>query len=282
MSAVAQAVYRDRAVAAYERRTSFLEPTVTHETITQGGTVYFLVHGSGGRTAVTRGADGLIPRSDDVQTQVPVIFREDHDYVVRNKFNIFTAQGNQLDIMTQDSNGVIQRKKDDLIIAAIASTTINLGAVGTMSKDLANKIVTRFGNADVMDENGSSLIYVLLSPAAYSYLTDVTSFANSDYSTTGGHTEQGIPGPSRWKEWMGMNWAMHTGLAGKGTANATCLAWHKYAVGHATSPDGLMAFIDYNPEHDYSWVRHAIYHAAALLQNSGALKFTHDDSALST
>jgi Phage capsid protein len=281
MSAAIQAVYRDRAVAAFERRTSFLEQAVSHETITQGGTVYFLVHGSGGRSAVTRGADGLIPAADDLQIQVPVIFREDHDLIRRNNFNIFTAQSNQRDIMAQDSNGVVRRKMDDIIIAAIATGTVTLGAVGTMTKDVANKILARFGNADVMDADGNSMLYSLLSPSAWALMTDITSFGNANYSMTGGHMERGMGGPNRWTTWVGINWAMHTGLSGKGTAACTCLAWHKNAVAHATSPAGLQAMIDRNDEQDYSYVRHSIYHAAALLQNSGVVKFVHDDSTLS-
>jgi hypothetical protein len=281
MSAAIQAVYRERAVQQFERTTSVLRPTVTSDTITRGGTVYFLVAGSGGHTAVTRGADGLIPAGDDSQTQVPVVFREDHYLIYRNGFNIFTAQGQQLDIMSAAGNAVVNRKMDQIIIQSIESGTVTLGAVGAMTKDIANKVVVKLRNAFVGETETGENIYVLVSPAAFAYLNDVTSFGNSLYSETGGEMEEGIPQLGRWKFWMGANWGEHTGLTGVGTTACTCLAWHKNAIGHCISPAGLDAYIGREEAQDRSVVRHTVYHGAARLQNTGIVKFTHDDSALS-
>jgi hypothetical protein len=281
MSAAIQAVYRERAVAQFERSTSVLRPTVTSDTVNQGGTLYFLVAGSGGVEAVTRGADGLIPASDDSQTQVPVIFREDHDLKYRNAFNIFIAQGNQLDIMSMAGNAVLNRKMDKIIIQAIETGTVTLGAVGTMNKTIANQIVVKLRNAFVGEDDAGRNIYILLSPAAFAYLEDITSFGNTDYSSTGGQMQDGIPQIGRWKYWMGANWGEHTGLTGVGTAACTCLAWHKNAVGHVISPQGLDAYIGREEAQNRSVVRHTVFHGAAKLQNSGIVKFVHDDSSLS-
>jgi hypothetical protein len=280
MSAAQQSVYRERAVQAFERTTSVLRPCVTSDTITRGGTVYFLVTGSGGATAVTRGADGLIPPGDDSQLQVQVIFREDHYLIYRNGFNIFTAQGAQLDIMRDAGNAVVNRKMDQIIIQAIEAGTVTLGAHRD-DQDVANKVIVKLRNAFVGEQEQDGEIYVLLSPAAFAYLNDITSFANVDYSTTGGQMQDGIPQIGRWKFWMGANWGEHTGLTGVGTSACTCLAWHKNAVGHCISPAGLDAYIGREEAQDRSVVRHTVYHGAKLLQNSGIVKFTHDDSALS-
>lgn len=279
MSAAMQAVYRERAVAQFERSTSVLRPTVTSDTITRGGTVYFLVAGSGNVSAVTRGSDGLIPPGDDSQTQVPVVFREDHFLEYRNGFNIFTAQGAQLDIMSAAGNAVVNRKMDQVIIQAVESGTISLGVLPA-DKTTANKIMVKLRNAFVGETPGTD-IYNLLSPAAFAELEDITSFANSLYSNTGGSMEEGIPTLGMWKYWMGANWGTHTGLTGVGTAAATCLAWAKPAVGHVISPAGLDAFIGRDEPQDRSVVRHTVYHGAARLQNSGIVKWTHDDTALS-
>jgi hypothetical protein len=281
MSAAQQAVYRERAVAQFERTTSVLRPTVTSDTISRGGTIYFLVAGSGGATAVTRGADGLIPPGDDSQVQVPVIFREDHYLIYRNGFNIFTAQGNQLDIMSAAGNAVVNRKMDQIIIQAIETGTVTLGTVTVMDKTTANKIAVKLRNAFVGETDDGNNIYALLSPAAFAELEDVTSFGNVNYSETGGMMQEGIPQLGRWKYWMGMNWGEHTGLTGVGTAACTCLAWHKNAIGHTISPTGLDAYIGREEAQDRSVVRHTVYHGAARLQNSGIVKFVHDDSALS-
>jgi hypothetical protein len=281
MSAAQQSVYRERAVQAFERTTSVLRPCVTSDTINRGGTVYFLVTGSGNAIAVTRGADGLIPPGDDSQVQVPVVFREDHYLIYRNGFNIFTAQGAQLDIMRDAGNAVVNRKMDQIIIQKIELATVTLGAVTAMTKDVANRVIVKLRNAFVGEQDSDGNIYVLLSPAAFAYLNDITSFANADYSTTGGMMQEGIPQIGRWKYWMGANWGEHTGLTGVGTSACTCLAWHKAAVGHCISPAGLDAYIGREEAQDRSVVRHTVYHGAAVLQNSGIVKFVHDDTALS-
>jgi hypothetical protein len=281
MTAIQQQVYRERAVAQFERSKSVLSPCVTTDTVDRGGSLFFLVAGSGQATAVTRGADGLIPPGDDSQTQIQVSFREDHYLIYRNGFNIFTAQGNQLDIMSAAANAVVNRKMDAIIINAIMGGTVTLGSVVSMTKDIANKVVVKLRNAFVGEDDNGMDTYCLLSPAAFAYLNDITSFANIDYSDTGGSMDEGIPQIGRWKYWMGMNWGEHSGLTGVGTTACTCIAWHKNAIGHCISPKGLDAYIGREEAQDRSVVRHSVYHGAAMLQNSGIVKFVHDDSALS-
>lgn len=279
MASVAEVKYREQFIAKFEANPGFLRPTVTSETIMQGGTLYFLTAGSGGRTAVGRGSNGLIPVADDSQTQTAVTLAASYDKQVRNGFDIFAAQSNQLEIIRNNGVMVLNRKIDDVIIVAIAAGSVTLGSVGTMSKTVANRIVTIMRNANVGDTDNE--IYILLSPAAWAYLTDITSFANTLYSSTGGNTQEGIPQQGRWKFWMGANWAEHPGLTGIGTSS-TCLAYHKRAIGHAIGPQGVSAEIGPVAGEDQSYVLHKVYHGAALLQNAGVVKFTHDDSGLSS
>jgi hypothetical protein len=281
MSVAAQVLYRDQYIAAFERRESVLRPAVTTDTESRGSAVYFLVAGSGGRQAVTRGSNGLIPPSDDSQAQVPITFAEAHDLNEKTNFDIFKAQGNQLQLMRENGIAVINRKIDATIIAALESGTVTLGATGAMSKTVANRIATILRNA-FAGESDSGMLYTLVSPACFAYLTDITSFANSMYSATGGKTETGIPILGRWVYWMGMNWGEHTGLTGVGTSACTCLAWHKAAVGHAIASGTIDAAIGRDEKQDTSWARHSVYQGAAKLQNSGIVKFTHDDSGLSS
>ena len=282
MSVQAQIIYRDQFVAGFERRSSVLREAVTTDTESRGGGVYFLIASSNNRTAVTRGSNGLIPSSDDSQSQVLASFAEAHDLQKRTGFDIFRAQSNQLEIMRMNGMAVINRKIDDVIInGALATGTVNLGSVGTMSKTVANQIVTKLRNAFV-GEDTSGQLYAAISPAAYAYMTDITSFANTLYCTaTGGKMEEGIPSIGKWKYWMGIMWTEHTGLTGVGTNSCTCFAWHKAAVGHAIATGSIDAVIDRNREQDYSYARHSVYQAAQKLQNAGIVKFTHDDSALS-
>lgn len=280
MSVQQQVIYRDQFVAGFERRESTLRKTVTTDTESRGGAVYFLIASSNNRSAVTRGPNGLIPSTDDLQTQVPVSFAEAHDLQKRTGFDIFRAQANQLSIMQMNGKAVINRKIDDDIIAALGTGTVTLGSIGSMSKTTANQIATKLRNAHAGEDDRGNL-FTAVTPACWAYLTDITSFANSLYSSTGGKVEDGIPLADQMAYWMGINWMQHTGLSGIGTSAATCLSWHRAAMGHAIAAGTIDAVIDRNREQDYSYARHSVYHGSQVLQNAGIVKFVHDDSALS-
>ena len=62
-----QTQYRQEFITAFEQKQSLLRDSCTTEAVIKGNTAVFLVAGSGGATAVTRGVDGLIPaRADDL------------------------------------------------------------------------------------------------------------------------------------------------------------------------------------------------------------------------
>lgn len=282
MSVVIQTRYREEFTYAFERTRSVLMPTVNTDSEDRGGSIVFNVAGSGGATVVTRGSSGLIPPADDSQTQVTVTLVEEHYLNEKTNFDIFKAQGNQLSLMSRNSLAVVHRGQDARIITAIATGTVDLGAIGTMNKSVANKLLAKLGNADAGVED-DGMLFAAVTPAAWAYLTDITSFANSDYVNFGGQSpvEEGLPQLGRFKNWMGINWTQHGGLTGKGTSSATCLAWHKMAVGYAMGTMGVDAEVGYDRKQHTSWARASVFHGAAKLQNAGIVKFTHDDSGIS-
>jgi hypothetical protein len=278
MSVQAQTIYAAQYIKAYERTQSVLVPTVRGDTQDRGGSLVFLVAGSGNRSAVTRGPNGLIPPADDSQTQVTLTFKEAHDLRELTNFDIFRAQGDQIALLREESLAVIHRQQDAEIIAAAATGTVTLGAVGVMNLNVAQRISTILRNAFV-GETDSGNITGLISPAAFNEMMDITSFASSDYTRTK-KVDDGIPLLTEQRYWMGIQWIAHSGLTGVGTT-ATCIVYHKNALGYATSTRGVNAMIGYDEKQDTSWARATLFHAAVKLQNAGIVKFTHDDSTLS-
>ena len=274
--------YSEEYIADFERRKATLVQAVRTDSQDRGGSTTFLISGSGGRDAVTRGLYGLIPPADDTQSQVTVSLSEWHDYVPRTGFNIFRSQGDQRRIMREESIGVIHRHQDKAIIAALETGTVTLGTIATMDKQTANRIATILANADAGTEDPGSL-FAAVTPATYAELTDIPSFASADYVHFGAESpvEMGMQTPGVWKYWMGINWTPHNGLTGKGTSTATNLAWHRDAVGYTMGSRGIQALAGYNEEQDYSWRRTTIFDGAVKLQNSGIVKWVHDDSGLS-
>ena len=77
-----QIQYRQELVATFEEGTSWLRQTTVQEAVIKGNQATFLVAGSGGATAVTRGVNGLIPARADSLTQSTATLVEWHKKIV--------------------------------------------------------------------------------------------------------------------------------------------------------------------------------------------------------
>jgi hypothetical protein len=64
-----QIQYRQQLVETFEEGMSWLRQTTVTEAVIKGNQATFLVAGSGGAAAVTRGINGLIPARADSMTQ---------------------------------------------------------------------------------------------------------------------------------------------------------------------------------------------------------------------
>jgi hypothetical protein len=71
-----QIQYRQEFIAQFEQGASWLQTICTTEAVIKGNQAMFLVAGSGGATAVTRGLNGNIPPRVDSLTQVPATLVE--------------------------------------------------------------------------------------------------------------------------------------------------------------------------------------------------------------
>ena len=268
--------YRNEFVAGFEARQSTFRDVVTNEVMVNGTNATFLIVNTG-REATTRGPNGLIPAGVDNQSQVTVPLTELHDLVERTKFNVFTDQGDQRRIMQMGGMAVLNRAIDIDIVTALSAATVTAGAAAVITKAIVNKAITKLGNAKVPNSDR----YGAITPAAWSYLSDITSFASSDYVNSRPLVE-GMPKPGQMVNWMGVNWFVpDVDLPGQGTSSATCFLFHKSAIGHAVDKGMIDVAGGYNEEQSYYWARHSIFHGAKLLLNAGVVKILNDDSALS-
>jgi hypothetical protein len=273
-----QIQYRQEFIAAFEQHQSLVRDSVTTESVIKGNQATFLVAGSGGATAVTRGVNGLIPARADDLSQLTATIVEWHDLVRKTRFNIFASQGNQREIMQKTTMGVINRKIDQDIITELNTGTVDTGSAQPASLALATRAQVILGNNDVpMDGN----VFALITPAFRGYLMQIPEFASADYVTkkpfegaSGAFADS--PGFYRW---MDVNWIVHPNLPGKGTAAEKCFMYHRSAIGHAVNKDGLQTPVGYDEEQDYSWARASADMGSKLLQNSGVVVMNHDGSA---
>lgn len=276
--AAAQKQYRSEMVAAFEVNQSLVRDTVTTEAVVKGNEAEFLVAGSGGASATTRGTNGLIPARDDTNVQTTATLVEWHDLVRKTRFNIFASQGDQRSLMQRTTMSVMNRKIDSDIITELNTGTVNTGAAAIASEQLVQRSKTILQNGDIPWDNN---IYALVTPAFDAYLMMVDSYASADYvndkpTPDGGNAWSDRP---KMKMWNGINWIVHPNLPGKTTNAEKCFMYHKSAIGHATDTGGLDTAIGYEDEQDYSYARCTCFMGSSVLQNSGIVVMNHDGSA---
>lgn len=276
-----QAQYRQEFIATFEQTQSLLRNCCTTEAVMKGNQAIFLVAGSGGASAVTRGVNGLIPARADDNTQNTCTLQEWHDLVRKTSFNIFASQGAQREIMQRTSMAVLNRKIDSQIISELNTGTVTVGAASTLPT------VSLFQNGRVKLSNASvpwdSNITFLTQPSFLAYLEQTPEFANAQYVDL--RPYNGDSGTVSWRDtpqayrWRNCLIVEHPNLPGKGTTSEKSFLFHKSAIGHAMNTAGLETPVGYNEEQDYSWARASAYMNAKLLQNSGDVVFTTDGSA---
>lgn len=266
-----QTQYRAEFIAAFEQSQSLVRNTVTTEVEIKGNSAVFLVAGSGGAQATTRGLNGLIPARADDNNQYTATLVEWHDLVRKTGFNVFASQGDQRRIMQETSMAVINRKLDQDIITELATGTQDTGAATTASLSLVMYAQTILGNNAVpLDGNISALI----TPAFNSYLMQTKEFASADYVDN-----KPFSGALTMYRWAGINFIVHPNLPGKGTSAEKCFVYHKNAIGNAINTGGIATSVGVDEEQDYSFARTSMYTGSKLLQNSGIVVVNHDGSA---
>lgn len=269
-----QTMYRDEYIEAYEKGMAVTRHTVTTEYMNKGGAAVFLVSGSGGATAVTRGANGKIPSRASDHNQYTATMKEWHDKPIETSFNIFKSQGDRRRIMQDSSRKVMNRRIDDDIHTALDTATVTWNGGAAAAVNLAN--ITTAWSTLMSNDVGEDDVFALITPGYFGAMHALPEFASRDYVPL-----EPFKGMSRNKafNWWGVNWIVDTDLPGKQTNLATCFMYGKTAIGHAVDTDNLSVHIGYDEEDDYSFARTTCFMASKLLQNSGIVKMHFDDTA---
>lgn len=276
--------YRDELVAEFEEKKSWLASCTVGEAVIKGNQAVFLVAGSGGATAVSRGLNGLIPARADSNTQNTISLTEFHDLVRKTSFNVFESQSDQRRLMQETTRMVLNRRIDQTIVDALDTATNTLGAAATISLAKIAQAKVTLGENEVPTEEEDNM-FAVCTPAVEGYLMQTTEFTNADYVEM-----KYLDGPTRrMRRWAGFNWIFHPNLTGVGTASEKCYFFHRNAIGSiydsrpsvkkgGMNMEGLDVQIGYEGEQDYSWARASTFIGAGLLQQSGIVQFLHNAS----
>jgi len=268
--------FREEYVASFEQDYSMLKIGCIRETLIKGNTATFLVAGSGGETAVTRGSNGYIPFKSPSNTQVSVTLNERHAPFEMTGFDVFANQGDQRMILMKSSQAVMHRDIDQAIIDQLDTATVTTGSAATAGADMVIKARTKLANAEVNITEEDNM-FAVITAAFEGYLMQMSEFSSADYVEV-----KPWAGPAkRMRRWMGVNWMVHPNLTGVGTSSESCYMWHKNAIGHAANSAEMKVDADYERKQQISWTNATLFHGAKILQNSGIVKMVHDGSAYS-
>lgn len=265
--------FRQETVAQFEAKQSRLRMATTPEMQKSGNAAVFLVSGSNGDTAVTRGANGRIPYGGPTNAQTTITLKERHAAKELSGFDVFASQGNQADGLRRMVQNIMRRDVDLSILAALSAATQDWGA-GTFDLKTVQGALSILGNNQV-DTDEEDNLFGIISPAANAYMLGITEYANSQYVKIQPFANGAW---QVYKRWAGVNWIMSPLVTGVGTSSETCYIYHRAAVGWAGNLTEEKVFGGYEEKHGMNWARAELYHEAALLQNSGVIKIAHDGS----
>lgn len=181
------------------------------------------------------------------------------------------------------------RKVDDQIITELGLTTQTASNwTVTSQAAIRNSAITMVKRLFQNDVPNDGQIFGLVTAAGWAFLMTVDEFKRSDYVGDGPGLPYVAGAPvMRFKNWMNVNWGLHTGLAGAGTSTATLLMYHKLAIGYATGAFAGNSAVNGAVAADITWhgdrasffVNHMMSGGAKLIDDTGVIKGTVDDTA---
>lgn len=270
----AVAVYRQEFIAGFEQNQSLIAASCVPQAMTEGLTATFLVASSGNATAVTRGQNGMIPYGTPSNSQPTATLVEKHAPFSLTGFDIFASQGPQAQIMQDASMATISRDQDLTILTEMANFTQDYGS-GTLDVNTITGAKAILGNAYVQTDQVDNM-FCIISHAAEAYLLQTTEFTSADYVDVKPLTSDVA---RSYRRWMGLNWIVSPLVSGVGTSAEVLYMYHRNSIGYAVNSERIMFDADYDRKQRESWSIATIYHGAKVLQNTGAVKITHDGSA---
>ena len=245
---------------AYQRMGSKLKNTVRNSNNVIGSVVRFQKLGVGSASTKARNADVSV--MNPVHSYVEATLTDHYAAEYVDKLDELKTNIDERGVLSTTAAAALGRKTDEIIIteAENAAAAIGTNADGlTLAKCQA--IFETFEEADVMGESR----WVIISPAAWTDLLNISEFANMDYL---GPDELPYKSGATAKRWLGFTWMTHSGLSNPATTERTCLAYEQNALGLGVGQE-ISTEINYVPEKVAHLVTSCMSMGAKIIQSNG-------------
>lgn len=266
--------FAPQGVMEFEKSKNLLMDRVYTKVIEQGETATFNVVGTSDLIATTRNLNGLKPAQQISRAQKTATLVENNVLVQHTDFDLFGSQNGPREAMN-NCVAALHRKIDNVILTALAGATTNT-LTGVASTEMVVNAIVKLQESKA--GGGVDNVTAIVSPSFYGQLMLLESFNNSQYVDMTPYTSTT---QMEARKWMGCTFIVDPEITGVGTASAKAFIFHRNAIGYVHNSNALRFFADYNKEHSYWYTGADIYHAAVLLQETGVVEITHDDTQLS-
>lgn len=278
--AVPEAIkYRREFIAAFNVGVSFLKDRATPETMDMGRSAVFDVAAVGGRMQA-RSIDGRIPRTNVSDTQVTCSLAEAVKKFEVTDFEAFTSQSDERAKMNHRIMESVNQEIDYSFMTELANASTSFSATAApITLDTATRVIATLA-ANGVSINPNDVTW-LVSPFLEAKLQNIQGYASQDYVSvrpleTGGNQ---YTGQVMMKRWLNVSWIVHPNLPSVGTSSCTTYIWHRKAIGSAVPSNQIRYSAGYDDQDHYHYASATLKHGHKVLQNTGILKFLHNDLA---
>jgi hypothetical protein len=257
---------------AYQRQGSKLRGTVRTKNGITGSSTFFPRVGTG--VAVTKARNAEIAAMNVGHSQVECTLADWYagDWV--DRLDELKTNIDERRVVANAGAWALGRKTDEMIITAL--DTAGSGRNVTGSGDLADtagftkakalRAATLLNNSDVPDDGGR---FCIVSPAAWEDLMLIDEFVRSDYVGPDMPFRQAMGNMAR--QWIGVNWIMHTGLPTAAGPLRENFMFHRNAVGHAIGAD-ITSDVTWHGDRASHFINNMMSQGAVLIDELGVVR----------
>lgn len=271
--------YRREFIAAFNASVSLLKDRATPESMDMGGSAVFDVTAVGGRMQ-TRSIDGRIPRTNVSDTQVTCPLVEHVKKFEVTDFEAFKSQSDERAKMHHRIMESVNQEIDYNFKAELANASYSYsGSAAPITLDTATKVIGTLAQNSV-PINPQDVTF-LVSPMLEAKLQNINGYSSVDY-VMGRPLENGgnqFQNTQMSKRWLNVTWIVDPNLVGVGTDSCACYIWHRRAIGQAMPINQIKYGAGYDDQDHYHYCSATLKAGTKLLQQSGVLRFLHNDLA---
>lgn len=270
----------------FQREGGILRPTVRTKSGVVGTSTTFQKIGKG--TATTKARHGVITPMNQSHTAIECTLADFYagdwvDKLDEAKLNI-----DEREAIAKGGAWALGRKVDAQIITTVNATTqsvitLDVTSVGDARGTALNWVQSLWA-LDVMNDGE---VYGIITPRLDAIWSTIPEYSSADFVVARPFVEGAKT--MRYRNWLGVNWAVHTGGTNQGAASATGHIYHRSAVGYATgdvsmnsaddSGKSVHADITWHGDRASHFVNHWMSGGSCLIDDTGVVEATWDDSS---